>query len=252
MVQLVFNSMIILLPTPPCKFCLYRYFHRDSIGSLRTSLTPAVEIFLAPVNDPPVAEDDYVFYTILRDQTVYNSMCSRTIIVVWTRRTKIILWFLILRLIMHQVFPIWVDGTFTYFPPYGFLGEDTFTYTVADQNDLQFQKYGNGAYLDCKDRRACLTGPTCGILGPIWKQGMAGFIMRDFRVVVCEESIRYYPVMPPGSGVRHIGWFWTGEKYFNWIYLDDLIGHSGKDEDRDKNGFFGRAILPKTITGSCG
>jgi len=203
-----------------------------------------VQISLAPVNDPPAAEDDYVFYTNLKrsNRLQFNVLANDHPGVDAPAVESY-------NLVSHtqtdyaQGLTSLGNGSFSYTPPAGFLGEDTFTYIVADQNDSTSRSTGTvriwiaktadlpdwtylrhfGAYMETKN-------------GWIYHEKLGWLYVEDPKGIIMSATWIWS---------EEIGWFWTGEKYFNWVYVDDLIGHSGKDEDRDKKWLLWQGDLTK-------
>ena len=97
---------ITLLPHPSCKFASTDTF-TASISDRDITVTPVVQIFLAPVNDPPVAEDDYVYYTDLKrsNRLQFNVLTNDHSGVDKADENYTLI--STLRLIMPPVFPIW-------------------------------------------------------------------------------------------------------------------------------------------------
>jgi len=179
-----------------------------------------VQIAMAPVNDPPVAETDYVYYTDLKKSNrlqfnvLSNDHAGPDFPAVESYQ-----------FVSHTQTDYAAGlvnlggGSFSYTPQSGFLGEDTFTYVVADQNDSTSRSTGTvriwiaktatlpdwtylrnfGAYLKTKNNW-------------VFHENLGWLYVAEPREIIYSTSWMWSET---------IGWFWTGEKYFNWIYHDE-------------------------------
>ena len=182
--------------------------------------TSQVQIAMAPVNDPPVAETDYVYYTDLKKSNrlqfnvLSNDHAGPDFPAVESYQ-----------FVSHTQTDYAAGlvnlggGSFSYTPQSGFLGEDTFTYVVADQNDSTSRSTGTvriwiaktatlpdwtylrnfGAYLKTKNNW-------------VFHENLGWLYVAEPREIIYSTSWMWSET---------IGWFWTGEKYFNWIYHDE-------------------------------
>lgn len=182
--------------------------------------TSQVQIAMAPVNDPPVAETDYVYYTDLKKSNrlqfnvLTNDHAGPDLPAVESYQ-----------FVSHTQTDYTAGlvnlggGSFSYTPQSGFLGEDTFTYVVADQNDPTSRSTGTvriwiaktatlpdwtylrnfGAYLKTKNNW-------------VFHENLGWLYVAEPREIIYSTSWMWSET---------IGWFWTGEKYFNWIYHDE-------------------------------
>jgi hypothetical protein len=201
--------------TPPADFDSTDIF-TVTLADPYTIATPQIEISLAPVNDPPVAEDDYVNYTDLKksNRLQFNVLKNDHGGVDKADENY--------TLISHTQTDYTAGltnlgaGNFAYTPSFGFLGEDTFTYVMADQNDLSSMDTGTvriwiaktsslpdwtylrhfGAYMESRN-------------GWIYHERLGWIYARNPQKIITDSTWIWS---------EYIGWFWTGEKYFNYVY----------------------------------
>ena len=202
-----------------------------------------MQIAMAPVNDPPVAETDYVNYTDLKksNRLQFNVLSNDH---AGPDKPAVESYYLVshTQTDYAQGLTSLGNGSFSYTPPAGFWG-GYFHLIVADQNDSNSRSTGTvriwiaktagtpdwtylryfGAYMETKN-------------GWIYHEKLGWLYAEDPKGIIMSATWIWS---------EEIGWFWTGEKYFKWVYVDDLIGHSGKDEDRDKKWLLWHGDLTK-------
>jgi hypothetical protein len=205
--------------TPPADFNSVDTFTL-TLADPYGQVTRQVEISLEPVNDPPAAEDDYIFYTDLQrsnrlsfdvlanDHAGVDAPAAENYTLVSHTQPNVV-----------QGFSNLGNGYFSYSPASGFLGEDTFTYTIADENDSASRSSATvriwiaktasfpdwtylrhfGAYMETED----------------------GWIYHDRLGWLYAESPKEIIMSATWIWSEVLGWFWTGEKYFEWIYMSE-------------------------------
>ena len=111
-------------------------------------------------------------------------------------------------------------GVFSYLPNPGFLGEDTFEYTLNDQGEI-----AKGSVSLWVGKTA--SNPTWSYLryfGAFMNSTDAGkenwIYHTDLGWVYLSEPENVFS--STWMWRDYIGWFWTGEHYFKWIYSDTL------------------------------
>jgi len=115
------------------------------------------------------------------------------------------------------------DGTFSYRPDQGFMGEDTFQYRLIDEGGLT-------------DTATVRVWIATDANNPDWTNLMFfGMYHQDSKTSINRRNWIYHVDMGwvyvhqpdqllEASWIWHqsIGWFWTGDRYFGWVYHDKL------------------------------
>ena len=109
-------------------------------------------------------------------------------------------------------------GIFSYLPKPGFLGEDTFVYTIEDQGlsdsasvSLWIGKTAsNPSWTYLRYFGAFMNSPETGKENWVYHTDMGWvYLAQPDQVFSSTWMWREY-----------LGWFWTGERYFQWLYSD--------------------------------
>ena len=154
--------------------------------------TSQVQIAMAPVNDPPVAETDYVNYTDLKksNRLQFNVLSNDH---AGPDKPAVESYYLVshTQTDYAQGLTSLGNGSFRYTPPAGFLGR-ILSPTLLLTKMIPHPEVRELSVSGLLKLQVFQTGHICGISGPIWKQKMAGFIMRNWLVVCGRSKGNYY------------------------------------------------------------
>ena len=201
---------------------------RVSVSDDFSSNVQTVGLSISPVNDPPVAVDDLKYFyqekrtfypTLLidvlnNDETGPDAPAEKDSYVVQLVSAK--------SANSVSVNTTLTRGVFSYKPPAGFMGEDSFQYRLLD-NGLQ-------------DTATVRVWVATSADNPAWTNLMFfGAYFRDTNESSGRQNWIYHVDMgwvyvhKPDQllGVtwmwkENVGWFWTGDKYFKWVYHQGL------------------------------
>ena len=111
-------------------------------------------------------------------------------------------------------------GVFSYLPDQGFLGEDTFEYTINDQGET-----ANGSVSLWVGKTA--SNPTWSYFryfGAFMNSAELGKENWIYHMEMGWVYVHHPDQLIDASWIwrENLGWLWTGDKYFKWVYLQGL------------------------------
>ena len=204
------------------------FFDQDTVEVLLDDgmVTTLAEfsLLVEPLNDPPVALDDTVYFyqknrqpnpiigfnVLKNDHSGVDEKAEEEFYEVKLAQSKTI----------HGVNIISnvIEGSFSYQPPPGFMGEDSFQYRLIDQGleDIATVRIWISTSADL----------------PEWTNLMHfGSYFREISGTrqnwIYHNDMGWVYVNQPDQIINatwmwreYLGWFWTGDLYFNWVYSD--------------------------------
>ena len=200
----------------------------DELNSTEQNIT----IEILPVNDPPVAMDDIkYFYQVNRtsnplilidvlanDHTGPDDPSEKSSYAVEAIGAKSA---------NGNNVNTWSRGVFRYIPGSSFMGEDSFEYRLIDNGQ------GNDGFVDTATVRVWVATTA---KNPDWTNLMFfGMYYHDTNETYGRQNWIYHVDMgwvyvhKPDQLLEstwmwkeNVGWFWTGDKYFKWVYHQGL------------------------------
>jgi hypothetical protein len=192
------------------------------------SYSQTIFIDVTPINDPPVAVDDLKYFyqtTRIHDPVIHINVLTNDHSGPDDSAEKS--GYLVERVDLYTangnaLAPPSSSGVFEYRPPAGFMGEDSFQYKLID-NGLE-------------DTATVRIWVATSADNPDWTSLMFfGTYYRDASVSNGRQNWIYHVDMgwvyvhKPDQLLEstwmwkeNVGWFWTGDKYFKWVYHQGL------------------------------
>ena len=206
------------------------YYGLDSFGVLVSddfsTRSQIIELLISPVNDPPVAVDDLKYFyqesrfsnpTILidvlkNDHSGPDDPAEKS--------SYQVEWISSQTANGVNLNTSLVRGVFKYVPPKGFMGEDSFQYRLIDQGleDTATARIWVATSAEMPDWTNLM------FLGSYYQDISQGRENWIYHMEMGWVYVHQPDQLLDASWMwrENLGWFWTGDKYFRWVYHQGL------------------------------